>query len=210
MNHMPLFRRFIGSAIDKLIILILFVIVFFIIDSHAMGKVMYYLIVILQSSPSLYDNVGEVDISYILFGFCTDFGRDFIQKWYTPDMYEGIVRAFDLNLTFGFIFLNVVYNLVCELKFKASLGKYLLGGIIVDYFDDKITINDILIRASSAAVLMSLFVGIRFLFDTNYYWVILFFFLVNDIPVFVKGYSLIDRFGKFRYVRRIEFEKVKR
>ena len=42
------------------------------------------------------------------------------------------------------------------------------------------------------------------------YNLILFFFLVNDIPVFVKGYSLIDRFGKFRYVRRAEFEKVKR
>lgn len=209
MEKMSLFKRFIGSAIDKMIILVLFVIIYLIIDSHATGKLIYYVLNIMKFSPSLYQYAGEVDVSYTYFGFYNE-GTDFFQKYYTPDMYEGMVRAFDLKLTFGFILLNVVYYLACELKLKASLGKYMLGGILVDSFEDKITTNDIFIRAFSAAILMALFVGIRFLFDTNYYWTILFFFLVIDIPVFINGISLIDRFAKVRYIKRSEFDKSQR
>ena len=206
---MSLLKRFIGSAIDKVIILVLFVVIYLIIDSHATGKLIYYLLNIMKFSPSLYQYAGEADVSYTYFGFYNK-GTDFFQEFYTPDMYEGMVRSFDLKLTFGFILLNVVYYLACELKLKASLGKYMLGGILVDNFDDKITTNDIFIRAFSAAILMALFVCIRFLFDTNYYWTILFFFLVIDIPVFINGKSLIDRFTKVRYIKRSEFDKSQR
>ena len=209
MEKMPLFKRFIGSVIDKMIILVLFLVIYLIIDSHATGKLFYYLHNIIKISPSLYQYANEVDVSYTYFGFYNE-GTDFFQRYYTPDMYEGMVRAFDLKLTFGFILLNVVYYLACELKLKASLGKYMLGGILVDNFDDKITTNDIFVRAFFAAILMALFVGIRFLFDTNYYWTILFFFLVIDIPVFINGKSLIDSFVKVRYIKRSEFDKSQR
>lgn len=205
MNNMPLFRRFIGSVIDKLIILILFIAIFIVMDYHVMGKLFYYLFIIMKSSPSTYHYIGEVDVSYVHFGFYNDSGRDFIQEFYTPDMYEGIVRTFDLKLTFGFILLNVVYYLVCELKFKASLGKYLLGGILIDNFDNKITINDIIVRTLSATVLMASFVGFRFLFNTNYYLIILLFFIAIDFTVFIQGKSLIDKYANVRYVKRDDF-----
>lgn len=205
MDNMPLFRRFIGSAIDKQIILFLFIVAFFIIDPHATVKIMHYLFTIMPVSPSLYHYTGEMEASFILFGFYNYGVSDYFQG-YTPDMYERIVRTFDLNLTFSFIFLNAIYYILCEVKLKASLGKYLLGGILIDKIDDKITTNDIFVRAFSATTLMALCVGFRFLFDTNYFVTILLFFLANDIPVFIKGYSLIDMFTKVRYVRRTEFE----
>ena len=81
-----------------------------------------------------------------------------------------------------------------------------MGGILVDNFDEKITINDVFVRACTGAFLMSLFVGIRFLFNTNYYWVILFFFLFVDIPVLINNKSMIDKAGKVRYVKRANYE----
>ena len=206
MENMSLFKRFIGSIIDKMIILVLFTIVFSIVESHALAKLLYYLLNIMKVSPSIYQFASVTDVSLTDFGFYNSGTEEYYQEFFSPNMYEGIVRLFDLKLTFGFILLNVVYYLACELMLKASLGKYIFGGILVDNFDDKITTNDIFIRAFSAAILMALFVGIRFLFDTNYYWTILFFFLVIDIPVFIDGKSLIDRFVRVRYIKRSEFD----
>lgn len=195
---MPLFKCFIGSFIDKLIMLIFFVIVFSIIDSHAIGKIAYYVLYLMKTPPFLYQFASTFDVSYVHFGHYIPS----VEKWYSPDIYEEMVRTFDLKLTFSFILLNIVYYLICEIQLKASLGKYAMGGILVDNFDDKIVINDVFVRACMRAFLMSLFVGIRFLFDTNYYWVILFFFLFVDIPVFINNKSMIDKARRVRYVKR--------
>ena len=202
---MPLFKRFVGSLIDKLIVLIVFVVVFSVIDSHATGKIMYYILNLMKASPFLYQFASVVDASYVHFGFYMPSVEEYFQKWYSPDMYEGMVKAFDLKMTFCFILLNIIYYLACEIWLKASFGKYAMGGILVDNFDDKITINDIFVRACTGAFLMSFFVGIRFLFDTNYYWVILFFFLFVDIPVLINNKSMIDKAGRVRYVKRANY-----
>lgn len=206
MEKLPLFKRFVGSFIDKLIVLIVFGIAFLVIDSHASGKLMYYVLTLMKASPFAYQFAGVVDVSYVHFGFYMPSVEEYFQEFYSPNMYEGMVKAFDLKMTFSFILLNVVYYMVCEIWLKASLGKYAMGGILVDNFDDKITINDVFVRACTGAFLMSLFVGIRFLFNTNYYWVILFFFLFVDIPVLINNKSMIDKAGKVRYVKRANYE----
>lgn len=130
-----------------------------------------------------------------------------ITNWYDNLDISDYLKRFDLKITFSFILLNIIYYLACEFKLKASFGKFLLGGVLIDNFGDKISMNDILIRAFSAAVLMTLFVGLRFLFDTNYFWIILLFFFVIDIPIFFYAKSLIDIFARVKYVKRPEFVK---
>jgi len=41
-------------------------------------------------------------------------------------------------------------------------------------------------------LLMMVAVGLRFIFDMNYYITIFVFFLIIDIPVFIKSESTID------------------
>lgn len=207
---MPLFKRFVGSIIDKLIVLIIFGVAFLVIDSHAIGKLTYYVLTLMKASPFVYQFASVVDVSYVHFGFYIPSVEEYFQEFYSPDMYEGMVKAFDLKMTFSFILLNVVYYIACEIWLKASLGKYAMGGILVDNFDDKISINDIFVRACMGAFLMSFAVGVRFLFNTNYYWMILFFFLFVDIPVLVNNKSMIDKAGRVRYVKRANYNAVQK
>lgn len=204
MEKMPLCKRFVGSIIDKLVVLTIFVVIFMVIDSdrHSIGKLLYYLIKLMSVSPSSYQYASVLDVSFVYLGFY----YPNIETWRIENTYEEIVRVFDLKLTFGFILLNTVYYLLCELKFGASLGKSAMGGLLVNNFDDKISSNDIFIRASAGVLLMTLFVGIRFLFDTNYYWMILLFFLFVDFPVFINNKSMIDKAGRVRYVKRSCYE----
>lgn len=207
---MPLFKRFVGSLIDKVFLLAIFLAVFAITDSSFITKLILYL-KFAEVSPSDYSLGTLSALASIEYGYYSDnFSPELMERitnWYDNLDISDYLKRFDLKITFSFILLNIIYYLACEFKLKASFGKFLLGGVLIDNFGDKISMNDILIRAFSAAVLMTLFVGLRFLFDTNYFWIILLFFFVIDIPIFFNAKSLIDIFARVKYVKRPEFVK---
>lgn len=203
MKTMPLFRRLIGSICDKVLIFVSFILGFLAIEGiwGATDRGVTYLSLVCQA-PSEYSNITLNDLYIIDKGYQLKYSQEtdeeIIQKYGNADV-KGIVRNFDLTITFSFILLNILYYLLCEIILSASFGKALLGGKLVDNFCDKINSSDAFKRAAIGALMMSLSVGLRFLLDSNYIITIVLFFLILDIPIFIRRRSLIDILSKVTY-----------
>jgi len=193
---MPLFRRFVGSIIDKILILILFVIVSIIISPYgASGKLGTYH-GLLNASPNNYEYIDKAKMN----------------RYQTGEYYEGVDRYYqerarlteepphlgstlelDISVTFFFILFNLIYYILFESTMSASPGKRMLGGILLDSSDDKIGFSKALIRGLWGGVLMA---GAYFLFHLtgglSNMLVVLFFFFILDISVLFTKKSLID------------------
>ena len=193
---MPLFRRFIGSIIDKILILTLFVIASIIISPYgASGKLGTYH-GLLNASPNNYEYIDKAKMN----------------RYQTGEYYEGVDKYYqmrarlteepphlgstlelDISVTFFFILFNLIYYILFESMMSASPGKRMLGGVILDSSDDKIGFSKALIRGIWGGVLMG---GTYFLFHltgglSNMLVVIIFFFIL-DISVLFTKKSLID------------------
>jgi len=203
MKPMPLFRRLIGSICDKILILVLYILGFLIVEGiwGITDRGATYLSLGCHS-PSEYSYVTLNSLYIIDKGYQLRYSQEteeeIIQNYEKADV-EGIVRNFDLTITFSFILLNILYYLLSEIVLSASFGKALLGGKLVDSFCDKISSRDAFKRAIIGGILMSLAVGLRFLLDLNYVITIVLFFLIIDIPIFIKRRSLIDILSKVNY-----------
>ena len=207
MNTLSLFRRFIGSILDKMMILGIFVICFCIIegDGKSTSRGLTYLSIGCHA-PSEYSNITINSLYIIEYGYPVKYSHESeeeIVQRYEIEEVEGIVRSFDLTITFSFIFLNILYYLLSEIFLGVSLGKAFVNGRMVDnMMGEKITSVDAFKRAIIGGVLMSLAVGFRFLFDVNYIITIVLFFLIMDIPLFINRRSLLDILSKVTYIDR--------
>lgn len=198
---MPLFRRFIGSIIDKVMILLIFVIGFCIVEgeSKSTSRGLTYLS-LGYHVPSEYSYITLNSLYIIEHGYPVKYSheseQEIVEKYEVEEV-EEIVRSFDLTITFSFIFLNILYYFLSESILGASVGKNILRGRMVDnLMRERITSSDAFKRAIFGGLLMSLAVGLRYLFDVNYIITIVLFFLIMDIPLFFKRRSLLDILSK--------------
>lgn len=207
MRQLPLFKRFVGSIIDKVIILLIFGICFYLINGEsatAFKSGTYYSLA--SIAPSEYSRMTIDDLYIIENGFPTRYSdeseQEILLKFTGVDL-EGLVRTFDLAMTFSFILFNLIYYLLFETIFGASLGKTLMKGVIIDnLLFDRISFAYAVKRAIIGGFLMSLAVGLRFVLDVNYFIVMVLFFLIVDYPVLIKKGSLIDLLSKVTCIER--------
>ena len=206
MKLMPLYRRLFGSIIDKLLILLFFLLGFAAVEGNKSIDRGFTYLSIANFAPSMYEYITLNSLYIIDFGYPVRYSprseEELIERYAKYD-YVGMVKSFDLTITTSFTILNILYYLLSELFLGASVGKYLMRGRAVDYLlGERITSTDAFKRAIIGGLLMFLAVWLRFLFDVSYLIVIVLFFLIIDIPVFFKRRSLIDILSKVSYIDR--------
>ena len=203
-KKMPLLTRFVGSIIDKIFILIIFVVGFTAISPYgAPGKMGTY--IGLRNTPlDLYEYIDKSQMnSYGTY-------NDGVSKYY-QDMerlandppHIGSTLELDMSITFTFILLNLLFYIIFESILSASPGKRMLGGVILDSADDKISFGKALTRGLCGGALMA---GTYFLLHlqgglTNTVIVVVFFLLL-DLPVLFTKKSLLDLCTGTTYAKR--------
>ncbi len=203
-KKMSLIRRFVGTFIDKVLILVVFVIGSIAISPYgAAGRLGTYM-GLMNSSPNNYEYIDRAAMNR--YGTYTDGVSQYYQdreRLANEPPHIGSTMELDMSITFSFIILNLLYYLLFESILSASLGKRMLGGVLLDSADDKIGFGKALLRAICGGVLMS---GVYFLFHflmgLSNYVVIFVFFLLLDLPVFFTKRSLIDICTGTTYAKR--------
>ena len=203
-KKMPLFGRFVGSAIDKVLILIFFVVGSIIISPYGASSRLGTYMGLMNSSPNNYEYIDRATMNS--YGTYSDGISQYYQdreRLANEPPHIGSTMELDMSITFSFIILNLLYYLLFESILSASLGKRMLGGVLLDNADDKIGFGKALIRAICGGVLMS---GVYFLFHLSMglsnYVVIFVFFLLLDLPVFFTKRSFIDLCTGTTYAKR--------
>ena len=196
---MPIFSRLMGSVIDKILVLFFFMICFETVGSYDRDAILGKFIAMLSWSPSSYP---DYNIGYLTKqGYSTD-EAILLANSINSDIWAGL-KGIDLTMVLSFIAVNIVYYLLCEIIFKASLGKKWLGGRLTDnIIHDNVSVEKCVLRAITGATLMLSAVFVHFVFDLSYYVVVPLFFFAVDSSVFLKGQSLIDIFTRTVYLKR--------
>lgn len=195
-QKMPLFRRFVGTMIDKFILIVVFVIGFLIICPYGAATKLGSFIGLIKATPDVYEFIDEARIQKYESGeyhgrACTGY-QDLVRAYNEPP-HIGTTKENDLNISFSIIILNLLYYFLSELFLSASFGKRMLGGILLDSASDKIGFGKAFSRCLWFAALM---VGIYYLFHlkiaASNIAVIVIFFLLLDLPVLFTKRSLLD------------------
>ena len=203
-KKMPLLSRFVGSIIDKIFILIIFVAGFTAISPYgAPGKMGTY--IGLRNTPlALYEYIDKSQMnSYGTYYEGVSRGYQDLARLESAPPHIGSTLELDMNITFTFIFINLLFYILFESILSASPGKRMLGGVILDSADDKIGFGKALIRGLCGGALMA---GTYFLLHlqgglTNTV-VVLVFFLLLDLPVLFTKKSLLDLCTGTIYTKR--------
>lgn len=203
-KKMPLFSRFIGSVIDKILILIFFVVGSIAISPYgAAGRLGTY-IGLRNSSLNNYEYIDKAAMNR--YGTYSDGVSQYYQdreRLANDPPHIGSTLELDMNITFTFILLNLLFYIIFESILSASPGKRMLGGVILDSADDKIGFGKALIRGLCGGALMA---GTYFLLHlqgglTNTVVVVVFFLLL-DLPVLFTKKSLLDLCTGTTYAKR--------
>ncbi len=203
-KKMPLLSRFLGSIIDKVFILIIFVVGFTAISPYgAPGKMGTY--IGLRNTPlDLYEYIDKSQMNnYGTYYEGVSRGYQDLARLESEPPHIGSTLELDMNITFTFILINLLFYILFESILSASPGKRMLGGVILDSADDKIGFGKALIRGLCGGALMA---GTYFLLHlqgglTNTVVVIVFFLLL-DLPVLFTKRSLLDLCTGTTYAKR--------
>lgn len=203
-KKMPLLTRFVGSIIDKIFILIIFVVGFTAISPYgAPGKMGTY--IGLRNTPlDLYEYIDKSQMNS--YGTYNDGASQYYQdmeRLANDPPHIGSTLELDMSITFTFILLNLLFYIIFESILSASPGKRMLGGVILDSADDKISFGKALTRGLCGGALMA---GTYFLLHlqgglTNTVVVVVFFLLL-DLPVLFTKKSLLDLCTGTTYAKR--------
>lgn len=185
-DYMPLLKRFIGSIIDKIIILILFVLVGLALSPYNFsGDLGTFIGGIFSKPPSHY-------------------------SWTEMAMGSKVsLTTLDVNIAILFITINGLYYLVSEIVLKASIGKRIFGGIVINAGTGIFSIKRIFARTLVLIILVGIASYIRYPLDITYPIVIIAFFMIVDLPVLFKKRSGIDMLTHTIYVKRTDVTKKK-
>lgn len=203
-KKMPLLTRFVGSIIDKIFILIIFVVGFTAISPYgAPGKMGTY--IGLRNTPlDLYEYIDKSQMnSYGTYYEGVSRGYQDLARLESNPPHIGSTLELDMSITFTFILLNLLFYIIFESILSASPGKRMLGGVILDSADDKIGFGKALTRGLCGGALMA---GTYFLLHlqgglTNTVVVVVFFLLL-DLPVLFTKKSLLDLCTGTTYAKR--------
>lgn len=203
---MPLFRRFFGSLIDKVLLVLVFVIGFIITNPFGGAAILGTYTALLKIVPSNYEYIDEVRMKDYRNAKTNPNVSDFFQKrarQANKPPRIGSTKELDKNITLSFVFLNLFYYILFESVLFASLGKRWLGGVLLDRKQKKIGFARVLIRALWSTVFMLIAVFFfHFQMNQTYFVVIPLFFFILDIPVFFTKRSLLDLCTGTIYVKR--------
>ena len=205
---MPLFKRILGSLTDKILIIFVFGIVFITITPYEAGEKIGIYISLLNCSPNDYEYIDIARISNysnLENGLSTYYQAKERLANGTP--YIGFMKDLDTEITIYFIIFNLIYYILFECIFHASLGKFWFGGVLLDNAEEKADISKITTRALWSTVFMLIAVyGLHFFIGLSYSIVIVLFFLIMDIPVFFTKRSLLDLCTGTIYVKKQSLE----
>jgi hypothetical protein len=203
-KKMPLFSRFIGSIIDKILILFIFVFGSIAISPFgAAGKLGKYS-GLLNVPVSNYEYIDKVAMnSYGVYNEGVSQYYQDKERLANDPPHIGSTLELDMSITFTFILLNLLFYIIFESILSASPGKRMLGGVILDSADDKISFGKALTRGLCGGALMA---GTYFLLHlqgglTNTVVVVVFFLLL-DLPVLFTKKSLLDLCTGTTYAKR--------
>lgn len=205
-KKMPLFKRFLGSILDKVFILQVFVFGYIIISPYGASSNLGKYIGIRDIPPANYEWVDKAAInSYGTYYEGVSEGYQRNAQLANGRPHIGSTMELDMRITFSFIILNLVYYILCELLLSASLGKRIMDGVLLDNDNDIIDYNKVFVRGICGGIMM---VGVYCIFHllmgfTNHVVFYLFFFLM-DIPVFFAKRSLLDLCTGTKYAKRIK------
>ena len=175
MNKIEFKRRLGATLVDKILIMVLFIILLLVVSPYGTPGILGRYTVLMNLSPSEY--------------------------------YDQKLFLIDQLITSVFIIVNFIYFLLSEFIFRASPGKRMFGLIVLSKNSTVVNKRRILKRNLIFLCLMITAVLIRYILDTNYVIAIIFFFIILDIPVFIKNQSLIDLISNTFIIRRKYYEK---
>lgn len=167
---MNVFKRFLGSCIDKvLILLIVGIFVWLFCPYEGPTYLGTFLGAILNESIASYSSM-----------------EPFMKSAHS-------LSEIDHTVAYSFLLLNVVYYFLCEMLLKASLGKYIMGGRCTDSSDEEIGFG----QAFKRALIFGMFILFAILFressgHISYSMIIILFFMALDIPVLFCKRSTLD------------------
>lgn len=203
-KKMPLSSRFIGSIIDKILILFIFVFGSIAISPFgAAGKLGKYS-GLLNVPVSNYEYIDKAAMnSYGVYNEGVSQYYQDKERLANDPPHIGSTIELDMSITFAFIILNMVFYILFESILSASPGKRMFKSIILDSADDKIGFSKAFTRGLCGGALMG---GTYFLLHlvgglTNIVVVIVFFLLL-DLPVFFTKKSLLDLCTGTSYAKR--------
>ena len=204
----PLVRRFIGSLIDKIIILIIAVVGYIACKPYAGAGDIGSFMGLMNTNPSNYEYIDKIRIdSYgnIYEGVSIEYQMRAREESEIP--YIGYTRDLEIKMCFIFIMVNIFYYIFFEFMIRASLGKNFLGGELVDEGREKLSYWRILLRSLVFfAITAVVFCVFRYLVKANYYIIIAVFFLFMDLPLLINKRSLLDICTRTMYIDTIKKE----
>lgn len=169
-KKMPLWLRLIGAIVDKVTITFVFFVSLCVIAPYWTPETLGIYVGLLGVSPTQYEYIN----SY---------------AWYA-----------DLSVTTIFTIYNLIYYLICEGVLSASLGKWVLGGRLVDECGNRIKWENVIYRGICKLVLIaSTYFILHIHLKLSNLIVIIVFHAILDIPVLMNGRSLIDRVSNTQY-----------
>jgi len=201
---MSLLPRLIGSILDKILILIIFVVGYAIISPYASSAKIGKYIGLFYAKPEVYEYIDRAEMNK--YGTSNGEVAEYFQHGVRSEMgppHIGSTLELDKSITFAFILLNMVFYILFESILSASPGKRMFKGIILDSADDQIGFSKAFTRGLCGGALMG---GTYFLLHlvgglTNIVVVIVFFLLL-DLPVFFTKKSLLDLCTGTSYTKR--------
>ncbi|WP_308590038.1 RDD family protein [uncultured Prevotella sp.] len=176
---MKIYLRIFGSLMDKIFILILFLLTF---------------IAIYQYSAPTY--LGT------FWGGCL-YEIPNTYKFTEAAGCEYSLKEIDITVVTVFSIVNFLYYFLFESTLKASLGKYICGGIACTEDEKTISVKDAFLRSLVLILFIVVAVTIRFsILQVSYIFLFLLFFCVLDLPILFKKKSLVDIATDTFYVSR--------
>lgn len=176
---MKIYLRIFGSLMDKIFILILFLLTF---------------VAIYQYSAPTY--LGT------FWGGCL-YEIPNTYKFTEAAGCEYSLKEIDITVVTVFSIVNFLYYFLFESTLKASLGKYICGGIACTEDEKTISVKDAFLRSLVLILFIVVAVTIRFsILQVSYIFLILLFFCVLDLPILFKKKSLVDIATNTFYVSR--------
>ena len=190
MKPMQLGHRLASTIVDKIIILILFVGTAMTFCSGRPGSELGTFVGKLsseynkiESTKSIYKSNKEVD-DYLGYTLLTEDVEDYEYEKSYMDVYQKYV--------FIMILVNFLYYLLCDLLFKASLGKRIMGCEVRKEDGTPMGWKRVFIRAGVLGLFLVLAALIQPYLNVNGWIVSVLFFIALDFTVPFKNQSLID------------------
>lgn len=191
---MPLSKRFIASMLDKIAILIIFILAMLFVQytpftaSGYMGRY----VELMSIPPSHYKSIDFASDNQSSKSINTSV---YYQEREADDWAKNGKQTcmnLDLTMTIWFVLINSFYYLVNELLFGSSFFKSLFGGTLKDNKSNNISALKVVLRNSFLSLLLITFVGLRFILDINYFTTIILFFILYDSTLFKTKRNLLD------------------